>query len=98
MLINRFGKKYLNEEEYKRTRFLRGDIVKNKNYAPPTPYDVLSCITKYDPGTFDNFCGEFGYSTDSRAAEKTYKSVLEEWNNVERIFNPSEIESLIEIQ
>src|SRR6185312_12921531 len=27
----------------------------------PTAYDVLACITKYDPGTFSNFCSDFGY-------------------------------------
>jgi hypothetical protein len=63
----------------------------------PTPYDALACLTKYDPGTFDNFCGDFGYDTDSRKAEKTYKAVIVEWQKVEKFFTREEIEELAEI-
>lgn len=52
----------------------------------PTMYDVLACLTKYDPGTFENFCSDFGYNTDSRSAERTYKAVCKEWQAVERLF------------
>ena len=54
--------------------------------AEPTAYDVLSCLTKYDVGTFDDFCGEFGYDTDSRKAERTYQAVCREWASVSRVF------------
>lgn len=52
----------------------------------PTMYDVLTCLTKYDVGTFENFCSEFGYDTDSRTAERTYKAVCKEYAAVERLF------------
>lgn len=52
----------------------------------PSEYDVLACITKYDPGSFEDFCGEFGYDTDSRRAERTWKAVSREWRQVERVF------------
>ena len=52
----------------------------------PTIYDVLSCMQKYDIGTFEDFCREFGYDTDSRRAERTYKAVCKEWKAVERLF------------
>lgn len=52
----------------------------------PTMYDVLSCLQKYDVGTFENFCDEFGYDTDSRSAERVYKDVVREWKAVERLF------------
>ena len=64
----------------------------------PTNYDILSCLQKYDIGSFEDFCNEFGYDPDSRAAEKTYNAVREEWLNVCRIWNDSEIEELQEIQ
>ena len=64
---------------------------------PPTMYDVLACITKYDPYSFENFCSEFGYDTDSRTAEKTYKAVCREWKGVERLFSDI-LEELQEIQ
>jgi hypothetical protein len=63
----------------------------------PTAYDVLACLTKYDVGTFENFCSEFGYDTDSIKAEKTYNAVLNEWQNVCALFSDTEIEQLQEI-
>ena len=73
-------------------------IAKSGTNEAPTPYDVLSCLQKYDIGSFEDFCNEFGYDSDSRAAEKTYNAVREEWLNVCRIWNDSEIEELQEIQ
>ena len=74
------------------------DVFKNPNFAAPTAYDILTSLTKNDPGTFENFCGDFGYDTDSRSAEKVYRAVCDEWLNVSRLFNDSEIELLQEIQ
>lgn len=64
----------------------------------PTAYSVLACLTKYDPGTFEDFCSEFGYDEDSRKAEKIYKAVVDEYKNVAMLFNDEEIEQLAEIQ
>lgn len=64
----------------------------------PTEYDVLSCLTKYNPGEFEDFCSEYGYEEDSRAAEKIYKSVKDEYKNITRIFTPEQIEQMQEIQ
>ena len=64
----------------------------------PTLYDVLACLTKYDPGSFENFCGDFGYDEDSRRAEKTYKAVCKEFEAMQRLFPESEVlEELAEI-
>lgn len=60
-------------------------------------YDVLACITKSDPGTFDDFCSEFGYDTDSRKAEQVYYAVVKEWRNVQRFFTADELTELQEI-
>ena len=68
----------------------------NINY--PTAYDVLACLQKYDVGTFENFCSEFGYDEDSRTAEKIYKAVCKEYLNVCKLWSDSEIEELAEIQ
>ena len=64
----------------------------------PSAYDVLACLTKYDPDTFEEFCYSYGYDTDSRKAEKIYKAVCEEWVNVQKIWTDSEIEEMQEIQ
>ncbi len=65
--------------------------------TPPDEYDILAAMTKYDPGTLENFCSEFGYDTDSKRAERVYKSVSEEWLNVQKIWTDREIEELREI-
>jgi len=78
-----------------------GEVIKpiDTIHRPTTPtnYGILSCLQKYEIGTFEDFCGEFGYSEDSRAAEKTYKAVCKEYDNVCKIWSDEEIEELQEI-
>lgn len=64
----------------------------------PTMYDVLSCLQKYEVDSFENFCGDFGYDNDSRTAERIYKAVYKEYENMERLFTEEEIELLQNIQ
>jgi hypothetical protein len=65
-----------------------------KGNEEPTLYDVLTCLQKYDVGTFEDFCGMFGYDNDSRTAEKTYKAVVKEFQAMERLFDSEELEVL----
>lgn len=70
----------------------------NAGYTKPTEYDVLTCITKSDPGSFEDFCGEFGYDTDSRKVASIYKAVKREWESVKLVFGEGEcLEALQEI-
>lgn len=73
------------------------ELKQKKAKAKPTCYDVLACLTHYDPGSFQNFCDEFGYSNDSIRALKTYLAVQDEWENLRRIFTPEQLEELEEI-
>lgn len=41
----------------------------------PTLYTVVACLEKNDPGTFEQWCSDFGYDTDSRRALETYLTV-----------------------
>ncbi len=61
-------------------------------------YDLLSCLQKDDPGTFEQFCGDFGYDTDSRRAEQTYQAVRDEWRKVQSFFTAEELQALQEVQ
>ena len=63
----------------------------------PTEYDIMTCLQKYEVGTFEDFCSEFGYDEDSRTAERTYKAVVKEYDGVCRIFSDEELEILQEI-
>jgi len=62
----------------------------------PTAYDVLVYLQKYDIGTLDNFCSDFGYDTDSKKATEIYFKVQEEYNNVCLLFHDV-IDDLVEI-
>ena len=74
-------------------------IANDKLHYPkaPTEYSILACLTKYEVDTFDYFCSEFGYDTDSRKAKKIYKAVKKEWMNICSIWSSEEIEDLQEI-
>lgn len=73
------------------------DWAKNVNYSIPTPYDVLSCLQKHDPGTFSDFCSHYGYDEDSRAAERIYHAVVNEFTQLKTLFTDKEMEQLQEI-
>lgn len=66
-----------------------------------TAYDVLSYVEKNDVGTFEDFCSDFGYDSDSRRAESTYHAIYhavqEESRKVRAFFTKEEIETLQEI-
>lgn len=67
------------------------------SFCTPTACDLLACLTKSNPGTFDNFCDEYGYDNDSRSAERTYNAVVQEWLKVSSFFTAEEIDELQEI-
>lgn len=64
----------------------------------PTAYDILACLQKYDVGSFEDFCSDFGYDSDSRNAEKIYISVVNEYTQLCILFTDSEMEEMQEIQ
>ena len=86
-----------NERNRLKQKYSLGEGKINEEQEEPSPYDVLCCLTKYEPGTFENFCSDFGYDTDSRKAEKIYKSVVEEYNNLKVLYSDKELEEMSEI-
>lgn len=64
----------------------------------PTLYDVLACLTKYDPETFEYFCDCYGYDIDSSRAKKTYKAVKKEYQKMCTLFSENDLEVLRQIQ
>jgi hypothetical protein len=69
-----------------------------KGSEEPTLYDVLTCLQKYDVGTFEDFCDIFGYNLDSilerKKAKTIYKAVVKEFQAMERLFDSEELEVL----
>lgn len=71
--------------------------VEDNEVKIPTAYDILTCLTKYDPESFEDFCDNYGYSKDSIKALNTYEAVAEEWENISSMFNEDELAELCEI-
>jgi len=69
-------------------------LVKGKK---PSAYSILACLQKYDVGTLEDFCSNYGYDTDSKKAEKIYRAVLNEYTQLCTLFNEKEMEELAEI-
>lgn len=78
-------------------KVLGADCSLNMDYAEPSEYDVLVCLTKYEVGTFENFCTDFGYDVDSRSAEKIYQAVVNEYQSLCTLYNDKELEKLQQI-
>jgi len=76
----------------------KGYVKVNKVFREPTPYDVLSVLTKYPSDSFSEFCADYGYDEDSRKAEKIYNAVKDEYANLERLFSEAELDELRRIE
>lgn len=72
-------------------------LAAKKKAAVPSVYDVLACLQKCDPGTFEDFCSDYGYDEDSRTAERIYFAVQKEYTQLARLFTPDEMDELAEI-
>ena len=77
-----------------------GNHPQNKR-KPPTAYDVLACLTKYEvSGDVWEFAREFGYEIDSRESfnrvDKIHMSVIQEYRDVCKPFGDV-MEQLCEI-
>jgi hypothetical protein len=57
----------------------------------PTVEDVLDCLAS-DAGcasTFEDWCAEFGYDSDSRKAEQTYRLIREQSEKLAALLGPA---------
>ena len=76
-----------------------GNDITNK--VKPDAYSVLVCLGSSIGAhneTFEEFCGQAGYETDSRHAFEVYTAVCDESRQIARLFNEKELEDLREIQ
>lgn len=76
----------------------RNEVLKARN-KKPLAYDVLAGLTKYDVGTFKDFCADYGYDydADSIKSQKVYFAVQDEWEGIRKLFTPEQLEQLQEI-
>lgn len=68
--------------------------------AHPSAYSVLACISSdaYCPETFKDFCGDYGYETDSIKALQMFRRCSAFAKRLRAFFTAKELEALSEIQ
>ena len=102
MTVEQYARKHFRmlyeDMTYSEQKKARAELARKQKEARPTCYDVLACLTKYDPGTFEEFCAEYGYDEDSRTAERVYVAVQKEFANLKRIFTNEQLEAMQKIQ
>lgn len=76
-----------------------GDSIQSTRQGEkPSAYDVLSCLTKYDHGTFGDFCDDFGLDKLDASSKKIYRGCKKEYNGLNRLFTEKQMELLRDIQ
>lgn len=81
-----------------RFSFRFGQSINDSGKYKPSSYDVLTCLQKYDVGSLEDFCSEFGYESWVHESGVIYRAVCKEYEGVCRIWTDEEIEQLQEIQ
>jgi hypothetical protein len=67
----------------------------------PTAEDILDCLASDASGiessaeTFEDWCGEYGYDTDSRKAEAIFNACVEQTERLRAFLTPEEFEELL---
>jgi len=90
---------------YPKDKTFHGVAVAQRNAAKlwekPTAYDVLACLTAYDPGMFEDFCNEYGYSehplSEYPKIQGIYAAVMAEYRSLRRMFTSDQLDQLAEI-
>ena len=71
-------------------------------HKKPSAYNVLAALTKYEPGSFDDFCSDFGYNdrplSEYPAVMVIWQGVCAEYAAIRKLFTAEQIEQLAEIQ
>jgi len=67
----------------------------------PRAYDILACLDANDPGTFDEFCREFGYDDQPLSTYptvmKTYEAVKAQAEALRVMFTDEQLAALADI-
>lgn len=72
-----------------------------KGYKKPSAYDILACLEKYEPDTFDNWLLDTGYIgqpiSDYPKVLKMWMSCVAQYRGLQKIFTDAQMEQLREI-
>lgn len=79
-------------------RPIYGNYKPNVDRRQPSAGSVLMCLEHSNPGTFEDFCDEYGYDTDSRKAEKTWRACVDQYLALSAMYTPDELEALSRLE
>ena len=66
----------------------------NIDRRQPSAASILLCLETHSPSTFEDFCAEYGYDTDSRNAEKIWRACADQYLALSAMYSPDELEAL----
>ena len=99
--INREGQRMINKSN-SYARCIAGHLPHGikEIKRQPSDYSLLACMSmdSYQSDTFEDWCGEFGYDTDSRKALDTFLKCQKISSDINRFFTDAELEQLQDIQ
>src|SRR5262249_44631605 len=67
----------------------------------PTAEDVLDCLALDASGlggSFEDWCAEFDYNTDSRIGERTYRTIEKQSKQLQRLIGTAAYETLLQLE
>ena len=67
----------------------------------PTAEDVLDCLAMDASGlggSFEDWCAEFRYDTDSRRAERTFQVIEKQSKQLQRLIGTAAYETLLQLE
>lgn len=80
--------------EFGPVRPAQGNYQPNIDRRQPSAASVLLCVQTHSPSTFEDFCEEYGYDTDSRNAEKIWRACADQYLALSAMYSPDELEAL----
>lgn len=101
MPVGKFSPFYASDKPSRLTFDFWGSIADQRaGKKTVSAYDVLACISSdvYCPDTFKDFCGEYGYDTDSIEALQTFRRCSRFAKRLREFFTAAELEKLSQIQ
>ena len=101
--VERSGRGFYNKRtsQYYRDDVDAAECDASKPGAPPSVADVLSCLLSDANAihmTFEEWCSDFGYDSDSRKAEKTYLACVAMGRDVYRVLADADLQELAEAE
>lgn len=83
-------------ENIKYTSKQKKDEYKQK--YQPNEYNIIACLSPMYESNFVDWCGYYGYDTDSIKASKIYENCIKQDWNLRKLFDFEQLQALGEIQ